>query len=164
MIHSKIKSRKFWGKAVGLALAAVLALPSLAHASTPTLWTNLHWVGWSYETVGTNVRAVQQICGDEGFGSIVGSIDGLFGNNTYKGIIAYQGKFSLSQDGTVGTQTWNVMRSGLVYTYQLGIGYDVYRYKDGPSVFEYLDTGVWKYATGTYNGYPTFTTLDYVTP
>ena len=41
----------------------------------------------------------------------IGSIDGIFGNNTKNAVIRLQKKYGLSQDGIVGCNTWKKITS-----------------------------------------------------
>lgn len=53
---------------------------------------------------GDDVRAVQAVLLDKGFDP--GGIDGLYGKNTVKAVIAYQQASGLEADGIVGPITW----------------------------------------------------------
>ncbi|MFT8312874.1 MAG: peptidoglycan-binding domain-containing protein [Clostridium sp.] len=149
---------------VAAVIISIISLPAVALAA-PGDWSSLHWVGSGYETVGTNVRAVQQICTDSGFGSTVGDIDGYYGINTKTALGYYQTQHHIGSDGIAGSGTWNVMHSGLLYGYTAYYQYgndQVYSYQGGSLVFGYSSTsGRWGYETGDVDGSPVFTQLDY---
>jgi len=83
-------------------------------------WSYLTWVGYGYEEVGNNVKAVQAICNASGCPA--GAVDGYYGTNTRNGIKSYQASKSISSDGIVGSQTWQVMHSYLMYSYNQDFG------------------------------------------
>jgi peptidoglycan hydrolase-like protein with peptidoglycan-binding domain len=146
-------------------IISLIAIPTVAFASVGYYWTNLSWVGPGYETAGVNVKAAQQICTDAGYGSVIKGIDGYYGTNTGNGIRDFQSSHGLSADGVVGSQTWNVMQSGLQYGYtfyyQNG-NEKFYEWPGGSAVFGYNSvTGDWAYTTGDVDGAPLVTTLNY---
>lgn len=53
---------------------------------------------------GSDVKSLQQMLTDKGYD--VGGVDGIFGNNTLKGVRQYQKDNGLTVDGIVGNNTW----------------------------------------------------------
>ena len=58
---------------------------------------------------GTIVQYLQSTLKTLGFYS--GTVDGIFGNQTKNAVIIFQREFGISQDGLVGSNTWNKLSS-----------------------------------------------------
>lgn len=82
-------------KTLGVAADGIFGKKSLA--ATPVISTkknNTH----------ATVKFIQEKLNYLGFDC--GEVDGVFGNNTYKAVLAYQSKNDLDADGIVGNNTW----------------------------------------------------------
>lgn len=58
---------------------------------------------------GSDVKRVQQLLSENGYSSIVGNIDGIFGKKTDKAVRMFQKANNLVVDGIVGKNTWNAL-------------------------------------------------------
>lgn len=68
-------------------------------------------------STGEDVRKLQERLHELGYDC--GAVDGKFGDNTRRAVIAFQGAHGLKTDGVVGSQTWA----------ELDAGTDVERYR-----------------------------------
>lgn len=59
---------------------------------------------------GSAVTQLQQLLKDKGY--LKGSVDGIFGNNTYSSVKSFQKDSGLVSDGIVGAKTWAALQSG----------------------------------------------------
>ena len=59
---------------------------------------------------GSAVTQLQQLLKDKGY--LTGSVDGIFGNQTYSAVRAFQKDAGLAVDGIVGSKTWTALQSG----------------------------------------------------
>ena len=79
-------------------------------------------------STGEDVRKLQERLNELGYDC--GAVDGKFGDNTRRAVIAFQGAHGLKTDGVVGTQTWAALDAGT----------DVERYRvvcDGVTLEQY---------------------------
>ena len=59
---------------------------------------------------GSAVTQLQQLLKDKGY--LKGSVDGIFGNQTYSAVRSFQKDAGLAADGIVGSKTWAALQSG----------------------------------------------------
>lgn len=60
---------------------------------------------------GGDVAIAQGLLHAWGYGSTVGTVDGVFGNNTDKATRQFQSKKGLTSDGVIGEATWKALES-----------------------------------------------------
>lgn len=73
------------------------------HSDTDSIYNNSEYVLSQYGSRGNEVRKLQTKLKELGFYN--GSIDGIFGNNTKKAVIAFQKSRGLKADGIAGPKT-----------------------------------------------------------
>lgn len=78
-------------------------------------WDGNCWVGYAYDNNGTYVAASQLAV--QGYFINVGPVDGVYGGQTYNGIVQYQQNNGLAADGVVGGSTWKSLQSHLQFQY-----------------------------------------------
>ena len=59
---------------------------------------------------GSAVTQLQQLLKDKGY--LKGSVDGIFGNDTYSAVRSFQQAAGIAVDGIVGSRTWEALQSG----------------------------------------------------
>jgi len=59
---------------------------------------------------GSAVTQLQQLLKDKGY--LKGTVDGIFGNQTYSAVRSFQKDAGLAADGIVGSKTWAALQSG----------------------------------------------------
>jgi peptidoglycan hydrolase-like protein with peptidoglycan-binding domain len=64
---------------------------------------------------GLYVSILQYLLSTQGYGSIIGLIDGVFGAKTENAVRQFQRQSSVIADGVVGPQTWNKIFSNIPY-------------------------------------------------
>lgn len=82
-------------------------------------WASVFWKancwlgrdGSRFDNRGNTTRATQLIVNCSGFNG--GTVDGIFGYQTERGVAAYQASRGLSSDGIVGARTWSKLQSEL---------------------------------------------------
>lgn len=78
---------------------------------------------------GEDVRRLQERLNELGYDC--GAVDGKFGDNTRRAVIAFQGAHGLKADGIVGSQTWAALDAGTeVERYRVicdGVTYEQYK-------------------------------------
>jgi len=114
-----VKNKKHMSKIVmagALSLATMASIPLPAHAANVTFKCSTGtvafksndincWVGSNYRQSGTYVSIAQAASNHAGYS--VGTVDGAYGVNTCDGIKSLQRAYNLTEDGIVGTNTWN---------------------------------------------------------
>lgn len=114
-----VKSKKHMSKilmAGALSLAIMASIPLPAHAANVTFKcptatytfnssSTTNWVGYNYLESGTFVSIAQAATNYAGYS--VGTVDGYYGATTCDGIKSLQRAYYLTEDGIVGTNTWN---------------------------------------------------------
>lgn len=75
---------------------------------------------------GPNVKLIQSLLNRIGYNA--GAVDGVFGAQTQRAVIAFQRDNGLTPDGIVGPATWNVFN-------RLLLGYDTYTIRAGDTLF-----------------------------
>ena len=124
-----------------LAVVMILGVCSTAFAWEDGL-PNQDWGGGYFPTCqsGSNnnaVRLIQHYYNTRFYGSL--AMDGVFGNNTYQGVLAIQRNVGAAADGIVGSNTWTRMEWYTAITMQKYIF---------PNNYYYIGTN--RYDTGTY--------------
>ena len=76
---------------------------------------------------GPDVRLLQSILNRIGY--TAGTVDGVFGGQTYQAVLAFQRNNGLTADGVVGPATWNVLE-------RLIRGYDTYTVRSGDTLYK----------------------------
>lgn len=74
-----------------------------------------NWVGSTYNTTGRYVECVQRALSYMGYSP--GPLDGIWGTQTKNAIKTFQLENDLTQDGIVGTSSWDDLVSGKFYNY-----------------------------------------------
>jgi peptidoglycan hydrolase-like protein with peptidoglycan-binding domain len=88
------------------ATAAVLGIGAPSALAVPTSWHDANSNGQiDKPDTGEAVRCVQRAVLFDGISVGSSGADGQFGTNTRNGVVAYQGRYGLGQDGMVGVQT-----------------------------------------------------------
>ncbi len=80
----------------------------------------------SQGSIGPDVRVVQSLLNRIGYNA--GTVDGIFGNQTYQAIIAFQRNNGLIADGIIGSVTWKILD-------RLLRGYDTYTVRPGDTLY-----------------------------
>ncbi|HAN87351.1 MAG: spore cortex-lytic enzyme [Bacillota bacterium] len=109
--------RSIIGLAVGIAVIIGMFLCATSPAEAQTRPT-LYW-----GSRGTSVRLVQWKLSDWGY--YRGWVDGVFGANTHRAVVAFQRRNGLRVDGLVGPQTWRAL--GFGYTVAAAVAPPTYR-------------------------------------
>jgi len=131
-----------------LATALLLAIAVPASAGVPSgepyNCVTTAWKGWGDNCWVSNNSAdpdrisdlttgVQTIVSYEAW---LGSIDGYYGTNSYNATKVYQAANGLTADGIVGENTWEALRTELVFDYSSsGLRYFAYNTAANPSYF-----------------------------
>lgn len=77
-------------------------------------------------STGPNVKLIQSLLNRIGYNA--GTVDGVFGPQTQRAVIAFQRNNGLVPDGVVGPATWNVFE-------RLLLGYDTYVIRPGDTLY-----------------------------
>lgn len=93
---------------MGLTVGIVAFVVILACAITPAQAQRRPTLYWGSR--GTSVRLVQWKLSDWGY--YRGWVDGIFGANTHRAVVAFQRKNGLRVDGLVGPETWRALGFG----------------------------------------------------
>lgn len=97
-------------------------------------WSGLCWVGYSYDLNGYYTVSIQRIL--EGYFAYSGPIDGIWGPNTYNGVVYYQqNRPGLTVDGVVGEQTFLRLRQDLTNESYLGLVNGIHHYGAGWNIW-----------------------------
>lgn len=75
---------------------------------------------------GPDVRLLQSILNRVGYNA--GTVDGVFGGQTYRAVVAFQRNNGLTPDGVVGPATWEVLE-------RLIRGYDIHTVRQGDTLY-----------------------------
>lgn len=106
-------------RAVGVLLAAVIALVGLAPASSQAVTSATIASATNSCTSQVLRQGARGACVSElqrrlnAAGSSVGSVDGLFGPKTRAGVVKHQQRHRLTVDGIVGRQTWQSLSASV---------------------------------------------------
>jgi hypothetical protein len=109
-----------------------------AQANQPNdSWSTNQKVGYCGATVGGYVLAAQEfLLGAEGYTPL----DAQFGTNSYNATRSFQSQVGIAVDGCIGSQTWSVMRSALIFLcspgYSCGTTNFVSHFNGGTALYE----------------------------
>lgn len=68
---------------------------------------NGRYLAWKYHSTGSDVAHVQQRLTENGYGKLVGPVDGIAGRMFDAAVRKYQSDHALDVDGVIGRDTWN---------------------------------------------------------